>query len=363
LLGEKCFVITSCTKSNAHQGREIVRSDINPLVQYQHNKPLHERTNEAEKSLLKILLYTGTAPGRITKASSAVISNMIGTSIYDYIFIRFCIFVLHWIAPLSILYCLSSLVYPTSFHVSRILQVWATLETAFYLLVYHPRKIYLQKAATNPTPICHEQRRVLFQRCHKNIPDPERYLAKWFMNAPASEIKRENVKDFFRWAFLNKGVPDTVDDEELEDYIREREKLLGREIKPGRGNAECFRLTLGKVDMLHRSLTWYLVSFYRKMHTNSSFHDTSHIANFTSSYSVCLSSTQQRLPTCATTPSTSTGLLSFDFPQSFPSAPLRFSPRITPPRTLSLIGIVHTLPKPDSLFYLSTVLALGSTHT
>ena len=40
---------------------------------------------------------------------------------------------------------------------------------------------------------------------------------KWFMDAPASEIKWENVKDFFRWAFLNTGVPNTEDDEELEE--------------------------------------------------------------------------------------------------------------------------------------------------
>jgi hypothetical protein len=96
--------------------------------------------------------------------------------------------------------------------------------------------MYLQKAATYPTTIGREHRRVLFQRCHENIPDPERYLSKWFMDAPTSEIKRENVKDFFRWAFLNTGVPNTVDDEELEEYIRETEKLLGRKIEPRRGN-------------------------------------------------------------------------------------------------------------------------------
>jgi hypothetical protein len=185
---------------------------------------------------------------------------MIGTSIHDYVFIRSCILVLHWIAPLSILYCLGSLVYPALFHVSWALQAWTTLETAFCLLVYYPRKIYLQRAASHPTPICRESRRLLFQRCQESIPDPERYLAKWFMDAPASEIKWENVKDFFRWAFLNTRVPNTADDEELEEFVSEMEKLLIRKIDSGRGNAECFRLTLGKVDMLHRSLIWYMVS-------------------------------------------------------------------------------------------------------
>ena len=211
-----------------------------------------------------ILCYTDWYQTYSTnKALSAFISDMIGTSIYDYIFIRSCILVLHWIAPFSILYCLSSLIYPASFHVSWVLQAWTTLETAFYLLVYYPRKIYLQRAASHPKPICRDRRRLLFQRCQESIPDPERYLMKWFMDAPASEIKWENVKDFFRWAFLNTGVPNTEDDEELEEFVSEMEKLLGRKIDPGRGNAECFRLTLGKVDMLHRSLIWYMVSLQK----------------------------------------------------------------------------------------------------
>jgi hypothetical protein len=190
---------------------------------------------------------------------------MIGTSIHNYIFIRLCISVLHWIAPFSILYCLSSFVYPAPFYISPILQVWTTLKTAFYLLVYYPRRTYLQRAAGRPTPICRESCRLLFQRCYENIPDLERCLTKWFMDAPASEIKWKNVKNFFRWAFLNTGVLNTVDDEELEDFVSEMEKLLWRKIDPGRGNAECFRLILGKVDMLHQSLTWYMVSPYLKM--------------------------------------------------------------------------------------------------
>jgi hypothetical protein len=201
---------------------------------------------------------------------------MIGTSIWDYIFIRSCIFFLHWIAPLSILYCLTnSLVHPSPIYVSWILEAWATFETAFYFLVYLPRRFYLQAAATHQTPACSERRRLLFRRCYENIPDPERYLSKWFLDAPASEIKRENVKDFFRWAFFNTGGSDLVDDEELEEYIGEMEKLLGRKLEAGRGNAKCLRLTLDKVDMLHRSLMWYLVSFSRKMQADSSLHSTS----------------------------------------------------------------------------------------
>jgi hypothetical protein len=214
---------------------------------------------------------------------------MIGTSFRDYVFIRLCIAALHWIAPLSVLFCLSFLIHPIPLRVSRMLHVWTSLEAAFHLLVYLPRRVYLQRAANHPMPICREHRRVLFQRCHESISDPERYLSKWFMDAPASEIKWENVKEFFRWAFLNTGLPNTKDDEELDGYVGEMEKLLGRRIEPGKGNARCLRLTLEKVDMLHRSLIWYLVSHCNRERFNSSFHSISHIANLTSFYSVSLS--------------------------------------------------------------------------
>jgi hypothetical protein len=189
---------------------------------------------------------------------------MIGTSIQDYVFIRTCIFILYLIAPLSALYCLLisylQLFDPPPPRVPWILNTWIAAEAAFYLLIYLPRRYYLQNAATHPKPLSREQRRALFLRCHDNIPDPERYLSKWFLGAPASEIKRENVKDFLCWAFLNKGEYDLAEEAELEEYVAALEKLLQRNLEEGRGKAKPLRLTLDEVDMLHRSLTWYLVS-------------------------------------------------------------------------------------------------------
>ncbi|KAF2710780.1 hypothetical protein K504DRAFT_375519 [Pleomassaria siparia CBS 279.74] len=186
---------------------------------------------------------------------------MIGTSLGAYIFIRSCIFFLHWIAPLSILCSISSLFTTSPFYHTRLgraLQIWAAIETAFYLFIYHPRKIYLQRPATHPELVTRDQRRILFQRCHDNIPNPEQYLAKWLMHAPISEIKRENVKEFLRWAFLNADQLKETDEEEVNEYVHELEMMLGRKIEPGRGNATSLRLTLDKVDMMHRSVTWYL---------------------------------------------------------------------------------------------------------
>ncbi len=185
---------------------------------------------------------------------------MIGKTIGEYIFIRACIFFLHYIAPLSILYTFVVLTFrPTSYRVPLILEICVLAETAFFFLVYLPRRYYLQHAAIHPPNLSPEDRLKLFNLCHDNVPDPEGYLSKWFLGAPASEIKRENVKDFFRWAFLNTGEIDAADDAEIEGYVVRMENLLGRELEAGRGNAKPLRLSLDKVDMLHRSLTWYMV--------------------------------------------------------------------------------------------------------
>lgn len=185
---------------------------------------------------------------------------MRGLDLWDYVFIRTCIVALRSIAPLSIVYSLASLVVPLPVRVPRILQLWLALEAIFYLAVYLPLREHLQRAAKHPELLSRDDRRKLFWRCHNNIPDPSQYLKKWFRGASEKDIKRENVKDFFRWAFLNTGEVDVAHEEELEEYIGGMEKLLGRKFEPGRGDAECLRLTLDKVEMLHRSLTWYLVS-------------------------------------------------------------------------------------------------------
>jgi hypothetical protein len=73
----------------------------------------------------------------------------------------------------------------------------------------------------------------LFWRWQGNIPDPVYYLRKWFRGAPAAEIKRENVKDLFRWAFLNTSEPNPVYDEHLEKYVGEMESCWGGSWNPG----------------------------------------------------------------------------------------------------------------------------------
>ena len=73
------------------------------------------------------------------------------------------------------------------------------------------------------------------------------------------DIRRDNVKDFFLWAFFNRGGEPGDDNLELEEYVAATEALLGRSLEEGRGKAECLRLTIDPVAMLHRSLVWYFV--------------------------------------------------------------------------------------------------------
>lgn len=184
-----------------------------------------------------------------------------GPSTSEYIFIRACIIFLHWITPLSIALCAIIFVFkPNGLTLPLIVKAWLVLETIFYFVVYFPLRHHLQKPATHPELILREKRRVQFIRCMEDIPDPERYLSKWFMDSPSSEIKRENVKEFLRWAFLSTGEVNEADEDEVEEYTVATEEQLGRKFEPGRGQAKCLRLTLDKVTMTHRSLFWYLVS-------------------------------------------------------------------------------------------------------
>ena len=120
---------------------------------------------------------------------------MINNSFTTFAFIQACIYFLHYIAPLSAVYCVVVLLLrPSTYRVPLVLEIWAIAETAFFALIYVPRSIVLQRAAAHPEPLPREQRRELFRLCLATVEDPERYLSCWMRKAPASEIKRENVK-------------------------------------------------------------------------------------------------------------------------------------------------------------------------
>lgn len=190
---------------------------------------------------------------------------MIGTSTIEYIILRAFILFLHNIAPTSLLYSALFLVSflldqnPHAYRLPFPIEAWLLSEAAFYTVVFLPYERYLQRAAIHPEPLSTEERAKLFGRCNRNVSDPEKYIRQWLLGAKVNDIKRENVKEFIRWAFWNTGNVLQRDEDEVEDYLRALEKLLGRSIQHGKGSAKSLRLTLDKVNCSHRSLFWYLV--------------------------------------------------------------------------------------------------------
>lgn len=111
----------------------------------------------------------------------------------------------------------------------------------------------------HPPLYAEKTRRQLVKRCIDLIPDHETYISKWFLGASPKDVKRENIEEFFRWAFFNTSFPDPAYDEELADYVEMLEKSIGRKLEPGKSSVKCLRLTLDNVVILHRSLIWYFV--------------------------------------------------------------------------------------------------------
>jgi hypothetical protein len=194
---------------------------------------------------------------------------LVGNSLPEYLFIRTAITVLRLIAPFSLVYLvyvlvITSLEDPRYTKWARLpfsLEVYLGIESAFYLLVYFPLKIWLQRDALHPEPPSKAERRILFQRCLESVQQPDTYLIRWFLNAPMGSFGRENVKEFFAWSFMNKPYEHASEDElaELETYVDQLEEQLGVDLPPGRGSSQSLRGTLDSVPMQHRPLIWYLV--------------------------------------------------------------------------------------------------------
>lgn len=186
---------------------------------------------------------------------------MIGISWWQYVFIRSCIAVLQYVVPLAALCCILSLALrPFRQSIPTVIVVWAACETFFLFFIFVPRYFLLQRQVVHPAPLPQDERQKLFRLCLESVSNPQQYISKWFKGAPLSEIRRDNVKQFFCWSFLNKDNYGLLDDQELEDYTDELETLLGRKLQPGKGNAKALRLTLDRVQMLYRPLLWYIVS-------------------------------------------------------------------------------------------------------
>ncbi|KAK9428104.1 hypothetical protein V1505DRAFT_316403 [Lipomyces doorenjongii] len=203
---------------------------------------------------------------------------------FDYFFVRFWIIVLSSIAPLSISYCVLVLYgVPDTYRAPQILEIWAIAETTFYFFTLFFRAYYIQSPAIHPPLPSREKRLELFILCEESISDHKQYISKWFMDTPITDIRKENMKDFLRWAFLNSATPDSEYDEELEEYVTILEGRLNLKFPPGRAdNVKSLRLTVDKVKALHRSLVWYMcihvvdvITFFSLLSHGFHFHHSS----------------------------------------------------------------------------------------
>lgn len=186
---------------------------------------------------------------------------MIGTSATEYAFIRVCIFILHCVAPLSLLYC--GIAIAISYPVPRrptVIELWPVAEALFWTCFFLPYRSCLQNAATHPALRSRKERRKLVNLVKAEVSEPERFIRGWFKGARIDDIGLQNVKEWLTWAFLDRDWVDGKDEDEIEEYALEIEDMLGKDFRAERGAAEPLRLTIDPVNMLHRSLLWYLVS-------------------------------------------------------------------------------------------------------
>jgi hypothetical protein len=93
------------------------------------------------------------------------------------------------------------------------------------------------------------------------------YPTGWFL--PKNKIpKREDAIDWLLWALFSPTATRSdgsfVEEyqEEIDGYIEEIEKILGRKLEPGTDTGvRSMRITLDPVTMLHRPLIWYSVCY------------------------------------------------------------------------------------------------------
>jgi hypothetical protein len=191
---------------------------------------------------------------------------LIGNSLPELIFIRVAVPALRLIAPAAVIAIPFVLIIrPRLLEQHKWLWpvgIWALSEATFFLGVYLPLRRVLQRSAKHPEPPSQPERRALIQKCFANLPDPEYYVSRWFMDAPPQDIKRGNVKEFLAWSLMNKQYSEANDDDEaeLDEYTDELERVLDRPFQAGRGKAKSLRTTLDPVPMQHRPLIWYAVS-------------------------------------------------------------------------------------------------------
>lgn len=118
------------------------------------------------------------------------------------------------------------------------------------------------KDANHPPLAIRSEREALFNRCHGYIPDVNAYLTNWFLSAQLDMIKRQNVEAWILWAVFSTDSHKANHDEwkeEINGYVDEVERLLGRPLEAGMAEVESMRLTLQPVITAHRPFLWFTI--------------------------------------------------------------------------------------------------------
>jgi hypothetical protein len=80
-----------------------------------------------------------------------------------------------------------------------------------------------------------------------------------------SRLRRDDMRDWVLWALFAADAPSRAEvlsrfGDEVEEYVRQLERIVGRTFEEGRGEGvRSMRVTLDPVMMLHRPLVWYMV--------------------------------------------------------------------------------------------------------
>ncbi|KAG6042100.1 hypothetical protein E4U41_005648 [Claviceps citrina] len=205
---------------------------------------------------------------------------MIGTSASELVLIRFWILSFRYMPVLYIASLVTTFLFQTDSGVLRKLRTvlfgLLLVELLFFVFVYGPHRRKLRRAANHPTSASSPlERRALFEKCITNTSQPEEYIRWWFLGAKMEDIRHDNLREFFLWAFFDtdmQGQSPRLADEhvwkELEEYIALTERQVGHQFGKGRGPAKCLRLTIDDIPSTYRCLLWYCIIFFVDMATH-----------------------------------------------------------------------------------------------
>ncbi|KAG5951628.1 hypothetical protein E4U53_002662 [Claviceps sorghi] len=206
---------------------------------------------------------------------------MIGTSVGELVLIRLWILSFRYMPLLYIASLAGTFVFETEFRPLRklrnVLCGLLAAELWFVVFVYAPHKRRLRRDAIHPISTSSPaERKALFEKCVTHTSQPEQYLRGWFLGADMEDIRHDNLREFFLWAFFDTDMqaqnPACIDPgvwDEVEEYIALTEQQLGRRFRKGRGSAKCLRLTFDHVPSTYRCLLWYCIIFAVDMATHA----------------------------------------------------------------------------------------------